>query len=841
MRVPSRKSRLLRSVLVAADVQGRCAAEISVTVGREGGRFFTEIEVATGWLAAGLEQPPSEGWKRHSWQLPRELLDRIANSLRGGFSHGARAPGTPLRESDFHPSYWAEDLRREAFPSAFLFWLSNLKRPKEVPFDVSDAEREFYQNSALKETLLSVDRQDVVRISLEVTDLGLKRIPWEYLFPPSHPPISIVRKHTRHYLGRERFHLYDTPYSADAAVVVACANPGGAKPDGSEMRRYDAEKVIETIASSTYFWAFSSINHNSPDTIVDPIAVGQFCRKQRASVLHLACHGEVASGTPLLYFESKGRPMPVTAAQMAFELDRTGCLDQLKLVVLDVCWGATPLDGQLSIAETLLDAGVPAVVAWNSSIRQTTCDSFTGAFYSELSHCWGNSSIEVALLMARAAMHSDRVDEWGLVSLGYRRPSGYQAEDRPDVGKDLSVSGPHFPSEALMLWPALGEVLRLLFLVLRSTLPRRWYRLRAHLDLPRFQTAARRSPRWFRTNLAVSFLLLFLGAGLLGQGHHLFPLMRPGVGDVADKIFLGKGSGPQLRKFRLEAKTGNVGQALLHLTDASSWSREASFTGLRILVGVIEDAAQSRLPALARETPITSERIERIVDLVGQSAGAGSSPWSRVVARAGIGADLAEAFDACVERVLWRYLGSHPSAGTSVRPSEIADLQTASLVEIRLGVAVVLFITHGNLNELIGGPDLESLALDERRTHRVLAYMAAQGIDDSHANILVRANAARVALEMSVRALAWEEVSAQQQEAAAEVDGLTERYTRPALHLAWRFTRQYPGGPAGRETAYVRHVMETFKKDLGAEEFAKLVEAPENSSPKTIVPMQQHR
>lgn len=94
------------------------------------------------------------------------------------------------------------------------------------------------------------------------------------------------------------------------------------------------------------------------------------------SALHLSCHG---TGTSLLLEDEVGAAADVRAAELA-----TALRSRTTLLVLSACSSADPRLGNLSIAQALVDEGVPAVLGWDGAVPDAVATSFATAFYARL-------------------------------------------------------------------------------------------------------------------------------------------------------------------------------------------------------------------------------------------------------------------------------------------------------------------------------------------------------------------------------------------------------------------------------------------------------------------------
>src|SRR5262249_15532729 len=96
-------------------------------------------------------------------------------------------------------------------------------------------------------------------------------------------------------------------------------------------------------------------------------------------VLHLSCHG----GPGQLELEDEdGRAVPTTADQLIAPIRRHG--RPLPLVFLNACHGGVAKEQTASFSEALLRAGVPSVIAMQTSVGDHYAAQLATAFYKHL-------------------------------------------------------------------------------------------------------------------------------------------------------------------------------------------------------------------------------------------------------------------------------------------------------------------------------------------------------------------------------------------------------------------------------------------------------------------------
>ena len=150
-------------------------------------------------------------------------------------------------------------------------------------------------------------------------------------------------------------------------------------------------------------------------------------QNKRYDVVHFCCHGEVKNGEGrLLLLDLQTRQSsPLPSEQLCQLLQGRG----VSLVVLSACeTAAGDFASEFSvIAEALVRCGIPAVVANQFPLHNTTVAKFVGPLYEELLR---SGDIDLAVSEGRVALAvelqpDDVVLEWGIPTL-YRHVGASQ-------------------------------------------------------------------------------------------------------------------------------------------------------------------------------------------------------------------------------------------------------------------------------------------------------------------------------------------------------------------------------------------------------------------------------
>ncbi|MBM4430151.1 MAG: CHAT domain-containing protein, partial [Chloroflexi bacterium] len=277
-----------------------------------------------------------------------------------------------------------------------------------------------------------------LRIRLRLHDYALASLPWEYVYPPSpdtpaeqkdrmgflalDPHVSLVRYEP---LGQAPGSL-DPVGAAPLRLVALLADPR--EPGFDPL---DLEKEQQTIAEAlrdvprlkAEFYPQATVTALS-DALVHP-----------AHIFHFAGHGQFTRGPGEAYGSVEGEGSillhgeggiaePFPAEKLALCLRGRG----IRLAVLGVCESGRrdAANAWSGIAPALTRAGIPAVLAQQLKIRDTSAVHFHRAFYRTLA---AGGSVDQAVTDGRLAIVNHSADDerdWGV-------PVLYLCLDTPDA------------------------------------------------------------------------------------------------------------------------------------------------------------------------------------------------------------------------------------------------------------------------------------------------------------------------------------------------------------------------------------------------------------------------
>jgi hypothetical protein len=245
---------------------------------------------------------------------------------------------------------------------------------------------------------------------------GLEDLPWELVYDPSHrqflslaEDMAVVR-----YLEnptRSSFEKIRPPIR----VLVLIANPAESSPLGGEREWKLLNRALESLIGKGKV----QIERLEPPTL----PALERAMREPWHVVHFVGHGQFDAGEGALLLEDEaGRPRTVSGKKLKVVL---GSPKQLRLVVLNACQGArtSPENAFAGVAQSLVGAGLPAVVAMRCRVSDPAALLFADRFYSALAE---ELAVDVSLGEARRAMHADADSlEWSTPVLYLRSQDGY--------------------------------------------------------------------------------------------------------------------------------------------------------------------------------------------------------------------------------------------------------------------------------------------------------------------------------------------------------------------------------------------------------------------------------
>jgi len=277
-----------------------------------------------------------------------------------------------------------------------------------------------------------------IKISLDPRERALSRLqelPWELLCHPE----------TRQYLGLSRRQpivrhlavpqtLKAVPWPERLRVLLVAASPADLAPLNLERERKNLREALEKIDGL-------EVAEMEPPTVA---ALREAFRRQEIHGLHFMGHGGFVRGAGVLYFETHdGLADPVSGEDL---IQKLMDFPSLRLVVLNACesarsndedgYGGDPFSG---VAQSLIVAGLPVVVAMRLPVSDDASIAFSHSFYNRIA---SKDPVDAAVAEGRQEMHSvDRGSfEWSIPVIFLRTPDGALFSERDGPGARQSRS-----------------------------------------------------------------------------------------------------------------------------------------------------------------------------------------------------------------------------------------------------------------------------------------------------------------------------------------------------------------------------------------------------------------
>lgn len=266
----------------------------------------------------------------------------------------------------------------------------------------------------------------------------LLRVPWEILFDRSADANGLLALDPRRPIVRVIDSIEQTLSPAQgplSRVLLALSNPRHLPPLDLESERARVEEALGRIAIRP-----AILRHATCSRLHDSIRDGEH------QVVHFMGHGtfdpEFGEGGLLLEHERRVRDLLPASTLASFFAGKP----MPRLVILASCLsaepGRDPASGPFaSVAAALVAAGLPAVVAMQTKVRNRSAIRFTERLYRRLVE---GDPIEAAVSDARIALQAGREEllDWAVPVLFVRG----QAEG-PPIGEESAVSTPPPSSE----------------------------------------------------------------------------------------------------------------------------------------------------------------------------------------------------------------------------------------------------------------------------------------------------------------------------------------------------------------------------------------------------------
>jgi len=216
----------------------------------------------------------------------------------------------------------------------------------------------------------------LVEVCVEAEGEDLLGLPFESLRLPDDrllatQPSTVMLRRPAGLVARET-----RPLAGPLKILVAVGAPD---EDYTGSAVLDQERELQNILDAV---APAQRHENAEVRILEvghPEVIGAALEADAYHVLHLSCHG----GPGILELEDEdGRAVPTSPEELLEPIKQKG--RPLPLVLLNACHGGVHDGRTASFAEALLRAGIPAVLAMQTSVSDFYATHLARAFYAHL-------------------------------------------------------------------------------------------------------------------------------------------------------------------------------------------------------------------------------------------------------------------------------------------------------------------------------------------------------------------------------------------------------------------------------------------------------------------------
>lgn len=289
----------------------------------------------------------------------------------------------------------------------------------------------------LRSSLDDARRQDKgLRLRLRFSEAPeLADIPWEFLYNVGVNRFLVLSQQT------PLVRYLDLPHPADALpihmplrILVMIADP-------SDLARLDVEREWQRLQASLADLIGRGLVKLMRLEQASLLALQRSLRRETYHIFHFIGHGDFDARTDQGYLvleTDEGRGQLVSGQDLGFMLHDHG---SLRLAVLNACEGGrtSMTDPFAGVAQSLMQQGLPAVVAMQFEITDSAAAVFAHEFYLALADGY---PVDAALAEARRAIFAVNMGtEWGVPVLFMRSADGYlfDVESLPVKGKVKSI------------------------------------------------------------------------------------------------------------------------------------------------------------------------------------------------------------------------------------------------------------------------------------------------------------------------------------------------------------------------------------------------------------------
>ncbi|HEX8230520.1 MAG TPA: CHAT domain-containing protein [Chloroflexia bacterium] len=285
----------------------------------------------------------------------------------------------------------------------------------------------------LRRDLSYAQQQDArLRLRLSLTDTPeLADLPWEYLYNPANNKflaLSVETPVVRYLELRDR--IAPLTVNPPLRVLMMVSSP-------SDYAALDAEAEAKNLHAALADLEARGLVEIETMEDANLSALQRKLRRGEYHIFHFIGHGGYDHQTEqgvLILEDENGRGRAVSGQDLGMLLHDHRCL---RLAILNACEGgrADRKDPFAGTAQSLLQQGIPAVIAMQFEITDDAAIAFAHEFYEAVSD---NYPVDAALTEARKSLFGQgRGLEWGTPVLYLRAPNGriFDVQRTPETDK----------------------------------------------------------------------------------------------------------------------------------------------------------------------------------------------------------------------------------------------------------------------------------------------------------------------------------------------------------------------------------------------------------------------
>ncbi|MDQ5825857.1 MAG: CHAT domain-containing protein [Chloroflexota bacterium] len=292
----------------------------------------------------------------------------------------------------------------------------------------------------LRRDLSYAQQQDArLRLRLSLTETPeLADLPWEYLYNPANNKflaLSVETPVVRYLELRDR--IAPLTVNPPLRVLMMVSSP-------SDYAALDAEAEAKNLHGALADLEARGLVEIETMEDANLSALQRKLRRGEYHIFHFIGHGGYDHQTEqgvLILEDEHGRGRAVSGQDLGMLLHDHRCL---RLAILNACEGgrADRKDPFAGTAQSLLQQGIPAVIAMQFEITDDAAIAFAHEFYEAVSD---NYPVDAALTEARKSLFGQgRGLEWGTPVLYLRAPNGriFDVQRTPETDKPRVAATP---------------------------------------------------------------------------------------------------------------------------------------------------------------------------------------------------------------------------------------------------------------------------------------------------------------------------------------------------------------------------------------------------------------